>query len=76
LLSFRTVASCDPRAAVFELRQFVLGDSFPHYVHGGFWAGFRWRRHGSHFFFERSPKGSTLGVRKLVSRLVVQFGRT
>ena len=37
---FRAVVS-DPRAAVFEFRQIVLGDSFPHYVHAGFWAGFR-----------------------------------
>src|ERR1035437_9520284 len=42
--SFRTAGSCDPRAAGFELRQIVLGDSFPHYVHAGFWAGLRWRR--------------------------------
>ena len=38
--------------------------------------GFEWRRHGRNIVFERSPKGSTLGVRKLVSRLVVQFGRS
>jgi hypothetical protein len=29
----------EPRAAVFEFRQIALGDSFPHYVHGGFWGG-------------------------------------
>jgi hypothetical protein len=34
---FRTVAP-DTFTAVFELRQIVLGDSFPHYVHAGFWA--------------------------------------
>jgi hypothetical protein len=28
----------DPFAAGFELRQIILGDSFPHYVHAGFWA--------------------------------------
>ena len=50
---FRTVVSCDPRAAVFELRQIVLGDRFPHYVHAGFWAGLGWRRHGRNFVFER-----------------------
>jgi len=38
--------------------------------------GFEWRWHGRNIVFERSPKGSTLGVRKLVSRLVVQFGRS
>jgi len=43
--SFRTVAP-NTFTAVFELRQIVLGDSFPHYVHAGFWAGLRWRRHG------------------------------
>jgi hypothetical protein len=31
----------DPRAAVFEFRQIVLGDSFPHCIHGGFGAGLR-----------------------------------
>jgi hypothetical protein len=51
--SFRTAGSCDPRAAVFELRQIVLGDSFPHYVHAGFWAGLRCHRHGRNFVFER-----------------------
>jgi hypothetical protein len=37
----------------FELCQIVLGDSFPHYVHAGFWARLRWRRHGRTFVFER-----------------------
>ena len=49
---FRVVVS-DPRAAVFELRQIVLGDSFPHCVHGGFGAGLRWRWYGGNFVFER-----------------------
>ena len=49
---FRTVTP-DTFMAVFELRQIVLGDSFPHYVHPGFWAGLRWRRHGRNFVFER-----------------------
>jgi len=49
---FRTVAP-DTFTAVFELRQIVLGDSFPHYVHAGFWAGLRWRRHGRNFVLER-----------------------
>src|SRR5580704_11343372 len=31
----------DTFTAVFELRQIVLGNSFPHYVHAGFWAGLR-----------------------------------
>jgi len=46
-------AVLDPFAAGFELRQIVLGDSFPHYVHAGFWAWLRWRRHGRNFVFER-----------------------
>ena len=49
---FRMVA-LDPFTAVFELRQIVLGGSFPHYVHAAFWAGLRWRRYGRNFVFER-----------------------
>ena len=49
---FRTIV-LDPFAAGFELCQIVLGDSFPHYVHAGFWAWLRWRRHGRHLVFER-----------------------
>jgi hypothetical protein len=36
---FRAVVS-DPRAAVFEVRQIVLGDSFPHYVQPASGLGF------------------------------------
>ena len=43
----------DTFTAVLELRQIVLSDSFPHYVHAGFWAGLRSRRHGRNFVRER-----------------------
>ena len=43
----------DPVAAGFELCEIVLSDNFPHYVHAGFWAWLRWRRHGRKFVFER-----------------------